>query len=127
MGGMRVVHRLSGNRFGGNPVAYLTTVGARSGQQRKSALMVFADGDDAWLIVASRAGSADHPAWFYNLAKSPEGELEVGGRKVAVTAETLSGEERTTAWERVSREQPRYADYQQKTDRELPVLRLRTR
>src|SRR6202795_462807 len=63
----------------GFPVVLLTTKGAKSGQERTVTLGGFADGDDAWLIVASKSGAADHPAWFNNMVKNPDDIwLEVG-------------------------------------------------
>lgn len=112
----------------GQPLLYLTTIGAKSGQRRTNAVVPFADGEDAWLIVASRAGAAQHPAWFYNLVKSPDlVEVEVEGRRTAVTPEVLAGAERAAAWERITHENAGYARYQEKTDREIPVVRLTSR
>jgi deazaflavin-dependent oxidoreductase (nitroreductase family) len=128
MRAMQFVHRRTGNKMSGTPLLYLTTVGAKSGQRRTSAVMSFPDGDDAWFIVASRGGTADHPAWYYNIAKHPDRvEVETQGRKIAAVARTLGGEERADAWKRITREQPRFAGYQEKTDREIPVLRLTAR
>jgi len=128
MGMARVVHRLTGNKMSGQPLMHLHTVGAKSGQARISVVMAFEDGPDSWLIVASRGGTADHPAWFYNLAANPDRvEVEVGGRKTAVSAQTLTGEQRTAAWERITTAQPRFNGYQEKTDRQIPVVRLNAR
>jgi deazaflavin-dependent oxidoreductase (nitroreductase family) len=124
----RFVHRRTGNKMSGVPLLYLTTVGAKSGQRRTAAVMSFPEGDHAWLIVASRGGTADHPSWFYNLAEHPDRvEIEIQGRKTTAAPQTLTGDERAAAWERITREQPRYAGYQEKTDREIPVVRLTAR
>lgn len=129
LGGVaRAVHRLTGSKVGGRPLLYLSTVGAKSGQRRTSVVMPFPEGDDAWLIVASKGGAATHPSWFYNLAAHPDQvEVEVEGRKTAVTAQTLTGEERATAWQRITRERPNFAGYETKTDRQIPVVRLTAR
>jgi len=128
MGAVRRMHRLTGSKLSGRPLLYITTVGARSGQRRTSVVMPFPEGDDAWLIVASRGGTADHPAWFYNLAKHPDQvEIEFEGRKTAVTPRRLEGEERAAAWARIVSERPNFAGYEEKTDREIPVLRLTAR
>jgi deazaflavin-dependent oxidoreductase (nitroreductase family) len=128
MAAVRGIHRLTGNKMSGRPLLYLNTVGAKSGQRRTSTVMPFPDGDDAWLIVASRGGTADHPAWFYNLTEHPDQvDVEVDGRKTAVTPRTLTGDERAVAWERITRERPNFAGYQEKTDREIPVVRLTAR
>jgi deazaflavin-dependent oxidoreductase (nitroreductase family) len=125
MGVARRVHRLTGSKMSGRPLLYLTTVGAKSGQARTAVVMPFPEGDDAWLIVASANGAAGHPAWLYNLAAHPDRvEVEFEGRKTAVTPQTLSGEERAAAWERITRERPNFADYERKTDRNIPIVRL---
>lgn len=109
----------------GFPVVLLTTVGARTGRERTTVLGGFADGDDAWLIVASKGGAATHPAWFVNLARNPDKVwLEVGKRKFRAHVESLQGAEREAALARVGKAAPRYAEYQVKTDREIPVIRL---
>lgn len=108
------------------PVLLLTTVGAKSGQVRQTMLCWFADGDDAWLIVASAGGSARHPAWYRNLAANPDKIwIEVGKRKLKVRPESLRGDEREAAWQRIVTQSPGYATYQQKTDRVIPIVRLR--
>ena len=128
MGIVRGVHRLTGSKMGGRPLLYLSTVGAKSGQRRTAVVMPFPEGDDAWLIVASKAGAAAHPSWFYNLAAHPDQvEVEFEGRKTAVTPQTLSGEERATAWQRIITERPNFATYETKTDRQIPVVRLTAR
>jgi len=125
MGITRRVHRLTGSKISGRPLLYLTTVGAKSGQPRTAVVMPFPEGDDAWLIVASANGAAGHPAWLYNLAAHPDQvEIEIELRKTAVTPQTLSGEERASAWARITRERPNFADYEHKTDRDIPVVRL---
>jgi deazaflavin-dependent oxidoreductase (nitroreductase family) len=117
--------RRKGGTFMGMNVLVLTTVGAKTGQRRQTLLGSFPDGDDAWLVVASANGSAKNPAWYHNLAAHPDqAEVEVGGRKVAVTATQLSGAERQAAWDRVVAAVPRYEGYTKKTDRVIPVIRL---
>ena len=125
---VRRVHRLTGDKMSGQPLLHLHTRGAKSGAPRVAVVMAFADGDDTWLVVASRGGTAGHPSWLYNLAAHPDQiEVEVGGRRTAVSARTLSGEERAAAWQRITSEQPRFSGYEGKTDRELPVVRLTAR
>jgi deazaflavin-dependent oxidoreductase (nitroreductase family) len=128
MGIARRVHRLTGSKMGGRPLLYLTTVGAKSGERRTAVVMPFAEGDDAWLVVGSKGGAASHPAWFHNLAAHPDQvEIEFEGRKTAVTPQTLSGDERATAWQRIITERPGFAEYETKTDRQIPVIRLTAR
>ena len=109
----------------GFPTVLLTTVGARTGIERTHVLGGFADGSDAWLICASKSGASTHPAWFINLAKNPDKIwLEVGNRKLKAAAELLRGKEREDAMARIAATAPRYGQYQKKTDREIPVIRL---
>src|SRR5580658_4077357 len=114
-------HRRTGDKFQGMDLLYLTTVGAKSGQKRQSTVTRFADGEDAWLIIASSGGSATNPAWYHNLAAHPDQVwIEFGGSELRVIPAQLQGEEREQAWQRITKAQPRYASYQQKTDREIP-------
>ena len=84
--------------------------------------------DGSWLIVAAANGAARNPAWYHNLAAHPDKvQIEVGGRRIGVTAEQLHGMERAQAWQQISTAAPRFAQYQHKTDRELPVIRLAPR
>jgi deazaflavin-dependent oxidoreductase (nitroreductase family) len=110
----------------GFPAVLLTTIGARTGREHTTVLGGFADGDDAWIIVASKSGAATHPHWYINLAKDPGRVwLEVGNRRIKVTPELLRGEERESALARIASIAPRYGTYQKKTDRQIPVVRLR--
>ena len=104
----------------------LTTIGRKSGAERTNPVGWFPGKDGSWLIVASAAGATANPAWYYNIAAHPDKvRIEVEGRRtVAVTAEQLHGAERTEAWEQIVATVPRFGQYQQKTDRELPVIRL---
>ena len=123
-----LMFRLFRNRRSmGFPVLLLTTMGARTGQQRRSIVGYFRDASHprAWLIVASAGGSARHPAWYFNLAKHPDGVwIEVGDRKLQVRPTLLTGEERAQAWQRVIAEAPSFAAYETKTDRQIPIVRL---
>ncbi|MBO0835469.1 MAG: nitroreductase family deazaflavin-dependent oxidoreductase [Actinobacteria bacterium] len=122
---MTAWHRRSGDKFQGMDLLYLTTTGAKTGQKRQSTVARFADGDDAWIIVASAGGSAHHPAWYHNIAAHPDQVwIEFGGQQMRVTPEQLAGDERARAWQRIVARQPRYAGYERKTDRPIPVIRL---
>ena len=106
----------------------LETTGARSGQPRRAVLGYIEEPPDAWLVIASAVGSAHHPAWLYNLAKRPQATIEFGdGERVEVRAESLEGDELERAWARIAIDAPEYVKYRSKTDRELPVVRLRRR
>jgi deazaflavin-dependent oxidoreductase (nitroreductase family) len=121
-------HRRNGWKFLGMDVLFLTTIGRKSGAERTTAVAWFPGGDGTWLVVASAAGAARNPAWYHNIAAHPDRvQIELAGRKTAVTAEQLTGTAREQAWQQITAAQPRYANYQQKTDRELPVIRLAPR
>jgi deazaflavin-dependent oxidoreductase (nitroreductase family) len=112
-------------RFMGMDALILHTVGRRSGQPRETPVAWFADGEDAWLIVASGGGS-QHPDWHVNLMAHPDrASIELPGRDtVPVTPHRLDGADREQAWQRITAAQPRYAKYQSKSNREYPVIRL---
>ena len=115
-------------KFGELPSLVLTTVGSKSGLERKTPLAYFPAGYGSWLIVASYAGAAKNPSWYYNLAAHPDRvSIEFGGRTESVVAEQLHGAERDAAWREIATASKRFADYQSKTDRELPIIRLTSR
>ena len=118
-------HRRSGDRFMGMDLLYLTTIGAKTGEKRQTPLARFPDSDRTWLVVASLGGSARNPSWYHNIAAHPDQVwIEVAGQQLRVTAEQLEGERREEAWQQIIASQPRYAGYQRKTDRVLPIVRL---
>ena len=85
----------------------------------------FPDGENAWLVAATLGGSARHPAWVLNMAKHPdEIWLEVGPERFKVRGESLEGPERDQALARIAAVAPRDGKYQEKTDREIPIVRL---
>lgn len=117
--------RRKGGKFMGFNALILTTVGRKSGAERTNPVGWFPGKDGSWLIVASANGAASNPAWYYNIAAHPDQvKIEVQGRMVPVTAEQLHGAERAEAWDQIVAAAPRFGGYQQKTDRELPVIRL---
>jgi deazaflavin-dependent oxidoreductase (nitroreductase family) len=124
--------RLFGRRMRvqGRPLLLLTTTGAKTGRPRQSTLGWFPDEDrsgDSWLIVASAAGAATHPSWYVNLARRPEAAIDVDGRHIPVSADSLHGAERERAWARITALAPGYGKYSDQTDREIPVVRLTRR
>src|SRR5215216_6390766 len=122
-----LVFRIYRNRqFRGAPgLVSLTTLGARSGEPRRSTVSYFDEGDTSWLVVASAGGTAKHPAWFFNLAKHPdEVWIEIGKRKIKVSPQTLQGDDRAKAWQRITTQAPGFKSYETSTDREIPVVRL---
>lgn len=105
------------------PIIVLTTVGAKSGLLRKTALMRVTDGRD-YAVVASRGGAPEHPQWYWNLLANPRVELQDGDSKRDFVARELAGAEREAWWARSVDAYPPYADYQAKTSRTIPVLLL---
>jgi deazaflavin-dependent oxidoreductase (nitroreductase family) len=103
----------------------LTTVGAKSGNAHRVSLAYFPAGPNAWYVVASYGGASKHPAWYYNMAKHPDQIwIELDGRRVRVAAETVTGAEREQAWRAIVATWKGYADYQTRTDRVIPVVKL---
>lgn len=120
--------RKSGKFMGGMNALVLTTVGRKSGVERSSPVGYFSGDDGGWLIVASAAGAPKNPAWYYNIAAHPDKvHIETAGRTVAVTTEQLHGAARDEAWQHITASAERFAQYQRKTDRELPIIRLTPR
>ncbi len=110
----------------GGHILNLTTVGSKSGNEHTTPLGYFADGKNAWLIVASNGGAAKHPAWYHNMAKNPDKIwIQIGKEKHKVHAESLTGVEREKEWKRVVAESPNYDAYTKQTDREIPLIRLK--
>ncbi|GAA0293541.1 nitroreductase family deazaflavin-dependent oxidoreductase [Kineococcus aurantiacus] len=112
-----------GTTLRGMPVVVLTTKGAKSGKLRKQALMRV-EHDGSYAAVASMGGSPKNPVWYYNLKAHPHVELQDGPQKKDYTAREVTGEEKAAWWERAVAAYPDYADYQTKTDREIPVFVL---
>ena len=105
------------------PSLMLTTVGRKSGEKFMFPLFYGTDGDDI-LIVASKGGAPAHPGWYRNILANPEVEVMVGTRKFKAHARTATGAERARLWEKCLEFWPPYADYQKKTEREIPVVVL---
>jgi len=111
------------NTMRGMPIILLTSVGAQSGKLRKTPLMRV-EHDGAYAAVASLGGAPKHPVWYYNLKQHPHVELQDGAEKHDYLAREVTGDERATWWERAVAAYPDYADYQEKTDRLIPVFVL---
>jgi deazaflavin-dependent oxidoreductase (nitroreductase family) len=111
------------NDLRGRPVIILTSVGARTGKLRKTALMRVEHAGD-YAVVASMGGAPKHPVWYHNLKANPHVELQDGGSKRDYLARELSGDEKTVWWARAVDAWPDYAKYQAKTDRQIPVFVL---
>ena len=107
----------------GLPVVIVTNVGAKTGKIRKTPLMRV-EHDGRYAAVASQGGSPKHPVWYWNLRAHPRVELQDGPARTAMTARELAGAERAQWWDRAVAAYPPYAEYQQKTDRQIPVFLL---
>ncbi len=116
-----------GKAMGLDPLL-LITIGAKSGQVRETPVARFAGPDGSWYVVASANGAPSNPAWYYNIAAHPdEVRIVVNGVESAVRAEQLHGPDRDQAWASICATQPRFAKYETKTDRAIPVIRLSPR
>lgn len=107
----------------GRPIIVLTSVGARTGKLRKTALMRVEHGG-RYAVVASRGGAAKHPVWYYNLKANPHVELQDGSVTRDYLAREVRGPEKAEWWARAVETWPAYDDYQAKTTREIPVFVL---
>jgi deazaflavin-dependent oxidoreductase (nitroreductase family) len=107
----------------GMPVVIITNRGARSGKIRKTPLMRV-EHDGTYAIIASQGGAPTHPLWYHNVVANPDVELQDGSHKQAMRAREVSGEERSQWWARAVAAYPPYADYQLKTERQIPVFVL---
>ncbi|MER6527182.1 nitroreductase family deazaflavin-dependent oxidoreductase [Streptomyces sp. NPDC001508] len=107
----------------GLPVIVLTTRGARSGKIRKTPLMRV-EHAGRYAVVASQGGAPKHPVWYFNITTDPQVELQDGPRKQDMTAREVTGAEKAEWWERAVAAYPPYAEYQEKTSREIPVFVL---
>ncbi len=108
-----------GTTLRGMPVVVLTSVGAKSGKLRKTALMRVEDAGE-YAVVASLGGAPTHPVWYHNLKAHPHVELQDGPAKGDYLAREVTGEEKARWWARAVAAYPPYADYQAKTTREIP-------
>ncbi|CAL9342574.1 nitroreductase family deazaflavin-dependent oxidoreductase [Streptomyces sp. enrichment culture] len=107
----------------GRPVVVLTTLGARSGKLRKTPVMRV-EHEGRYAAVASLGGAPQHPVWYHNIKAHPLVELQDGPVRQDMTAREVTGEEKAEWWKRAVEAFPPYAEYQQKTDREIPVFVL---
>ncbi|OBI12830.1 MULTISPECIES: nitroreductase family deazaflavin-dependent oxidoreductase [unclassified Mycobacterium] len=107
----------------GKPIIVLTTVGAKTGKLRKTPLMRVEHGGE-YAIVASLGGAPKHPVWYHNVVKNPRVELQDGAVTREYDAREVFGDEKAVWWERAVEAWPDYAEYQKKTDRQIPVFVL---
>jgi deazaflavin-dependent oxidoreductase (nitroreductase family) len=104
-------------------VLILTTTGRKSGQQRPTPLIYQPNGED-YLVVASKGGADEPPAWYLNLQADPHVHVQVKGDRFAARARTATAQEKPAMWQTMTATWPAYDEYQSKTDREIPVVVL---
>ena len=131
MGAHTVIYRISGGMVGHRfpwapPMLLLDHVGARSGIERTTPLVYVEDGDDL-VLVASKGGYPRNPAWFHNLRANPETTVQVGSERRAVRAHVASQSERARLWPKAVGVYAGYAGYQERTEREIPLVVLASR
>jgi deazaflavin-dependent oxidoreductase (nitroreductase family) len=112
-----------GHEWMGVPTLLLTTTGRKSGSKRRTALIYGRDGDD-YVVVASKGGAPNHPAWYLNLDANPDVEVQVFDDTFHAKAHTAGGTERERLWVVMKQIWPAYEDYQTKTSRQIPVVVL---
>ena len=105
------------------PSLLLTTTGRKSGEKFVFPLF-YGKAGDSYIVVASKGGAPQHPGWYRNLLANPEVDVQVGTQKFNARARTATGDERTRLWQEALKFWPPYAEYQQKTEREIPVVVL---
>jgi deazaflavin-dependent oxidoreductase (nitroreductase family) len=119
------VYRETGGQRGyhwrGTEILLLTTTGRNSGEPRTTPLIHRVDGD-TWVVVASKGGARDHPAWYRNLLADPDATIQVKDAVIPVRASTAQGAERERLWSAMAEVWPAYNDYAKRTDREIPVV-----
>jgi F420H(2)-dependent quinone reductase len=111
------------NDLRGRPVIVLTSVGAKTGKLRKTALMRV-EHEGVYAVVASMGGAPNNPAWYHNLTANPHVELQDGPAKRDYLAHEAAGDERTSWWKRAVATWPDYDKYQARTERQIPVFVL---
>ena len=132
MKGHTAIYRLTGGRIGHHlwpgspPMLLLDHVGAKSGKKRTSPLLYIEDGDDV-VIVASKGGYPQHPAWYHNLKANPETEVQIGREHRKVRARVATAEEHKRLWPKAVDSYGGYKEYQERTDRKIPLVILGSR
>ena len=112
-----------GHDWQGATVLILTTTGRRSGESRSTPLIYGKRGDDC-VVVASKGGAEEHPAWYLNLIAQPEVTVQVRGDRFQARAHTATADEKPELWRMMTERWPAYEEYQRKTSREIPVVVL---
>jgi deazaflavin-dependent oxidoreductase (nitroreductase family) len=112
-----------GHDWQGTTTLILTTTGRRSGESRSTPL-IYGTAGDAFLVVASKGGADEPPAWYLNLEAQPEVDVQVKGDRFRARARTATAEEKPDLWRTMAARWPAYDEYQQKTERQIPVVVL---
>ncbi|RKQ93402.1 deazaflavin-dependent oxidoreductase (nitroreductase family) [Solirubrobacter pauli] len=112
-----------GHDWQGTQCLLLTTKGRKSGEPRELPLIYGKSGED-YLIVASKGGADEPPAWYLNLQADPTAEVQVWGDRFKARARVATPDEKAEMWKTMTAEWPAYDDYQKKTDREIPIIVL---
>jgi deazaflavin-dependent oxidoreductase (nitroreductase family) len=112
-----------GHEWQGTTVLILTTKGRRSGESRSTPLIYQRHGDD-YVVVASKGGAPEHPAWYLNLEADPDATVQVQGDRFKANARTASADEKPELWRIMTGAWPAYDDYQRNTSRDIPVVVL---
>jgi proline iminopeptidase len=107
----------------GSTVLLLTTTGRKTGNETTTPLIYSRDGGNP-VVVASKGGTPEHPGWYLNLSKNPEVGVQILADRFRARARTTEGDERERLWRQMNEVWPHYAEYQQKTDRQIPVVVL---
>ncbi len=115
-----------GGQFEGAPVLLLHTTGAKSGRERINPMMYQEVGGD-YAVFASKAGAPTNPDWYHNVVAHPDATIEIGTATRTVRARVAAGAERDRIWETQKQRYPGFADYEQRTEREIPVVILEPR
>jgi deazaflavin-dependent oxidoreductase (nitroreductase family) len=122
----RANHGKVGGGFEGAPMVLVHHTGAKSGTERVTPL-VYQAVDGSWAIFGSKGGAPDNPDWFHNLKANPDTVIEVGDDTIEVTARVADPSEREPIWTKQKQVMPGFAEYEQKTDRVIPVVILEPR
>lgn len=113
-----------GGQFEGAPMIIMHTTGAKSGVERTIPVVYFPQADATMVVIASKAGAPTNPDWYHNIKAHPHFDVEVGTETFPVDAAELTGAERDTVWDGAVAAMPGFGEYQEKTSRVIPVLRL---
>jgi deazaflavin-dependent oxidoreductase (nitroreductase family) len=112
-----------GHDWNGTTTLILTTTGRKSGDERATPL-IYQEDDGRYLVVASKGGAPEPPAWLLNIEANPEVRVQVRGDKFTARARIATAEEKPAMWKKMTTAWPAYDEYQEKTDREIPVVVL---